>query len=100
MMKKSSHDDPSQKVNSTIEKHTREHMATFAQITLSEFQLLLRGVTLPSETTVIVTFEDEQAAIAIVQRQKALDAMRKLRGSGNGKLVTALLHERERERER
>ena len=75
-------------------------MTTLTHITLSEFQWLLRGVALPSETKVTVTFEDEQTAVAILRRQKTMDAMRKLRGSGNGKLVTALLHEREQERER
>jgi hypothetical protein len=73
-------------------------MATLVHITLSEFQSLLRFVTLPSETKVTVTFEDEQSAVTVLKRQKALEAMRKLRGSGNGNLVTALLQERERER--
>lgn len=75
-------------------------MTTLAHITLSEFQWLVRGIALPSETKVTVTFEDDQTAVAIARRQKAMEAMRKLRGSGNGKLVTALLHEREQERER
>ena len=73
---------------------------TFAHITLAEFQSLLQVVRLPSETTLTVTFEDEQATLALIKRKKALDAMRKLRGSGNGNLVNALLHERQRERER
>lgn len=73
---------------------------TFAHITLAEFQSLLQVVRLPSETTLTVTFEDEQATLALLKRKKALDAMKKLRGSGNGNLVNALLHERQRERER
>ncbi len=72
---------------------------TLAHITLSEFQSLLQGVRLPLETMLTVTFEDEHAAL-MLKRQKAVNAMRKLRGSGNGNLVNALLQERKRERER
>ena len=73
-------------------------MATLAHITLSEFESLIRFVRLSPETRVTVTFEDQQAAIAILKRQKALEAMQKLRGSGNGRLVNVLLQEREREK--
>ncbi len=73
---------------------------TLAHMTLSEFQSLLQGVRLPLETMLTVTFEDEHTALVILKRQKALNAMRKLRGSGNGNLVNALLQERKRERER
>jgi hypothetical protein len=73
-------------------------MTTLAHITLSEFQTLLRGVQLPVETRLTITFEDERSAMAIVQRQKALEAMRKLRGSGNGNLLRVLLQDREREK--
>jgi hypothetical protein len=73
-------------------------MTTLAHITLSEFQTLLRGTQLPTETRLTVTFEDERSAMAIMQRQKALEAMRKLRGSGNGNLLRVLLQDREREK--
>lgn len=73
-------------------------MTTLAHITLFEFETLLKGVELPKETRLTVTFEDEQSAIAIAQRTKALEAMRKLRGSGNGNLVRVLLQDREREK--
>ena len=75
-------------------------MTTLAHITLFEFETLLKGVELPKETRLTVTFEDEQSAIAIAQRTKALEAMRKLRGSGNGNLVRVLLQDREREKTR
>ena len=73
-------------------------MTTLAHITLFEFETLLKGVELPKETRLTVTFEDEQSAIAIAQRTKALKAMHKLRGSGNGNLVNVLLQDREREK--
>ena len=73
-------------------------MATLAHITLSEFESLVQQVKLPSETRLSVTFEDERAAVEIMKRKKALEAMRKLRGSGNGKLVSVLLQERARDK--
>lgn len=73
-------------------------MTTLVHITLSEFQTLLRGVQLPRETRLTVTFEDERSAIAIAQRKKAIEAMRKLRGSGNGNLMKVLLQDREQEK--
>lgn len=75
-------------------------MTTLDHITLSEFESLIQHVKLPSETRLTVMFEDDQAAIELIKRQKALEAMQKLRGSGNGKLVNILLQEREREKER
>ncbi|MFZ2955440.1 MAG: hypothetical protein WA705_00890 [Candidatus Ozemobacteraceae bacterium] len=73
-------------------------MPTLAHITLSEFESLVHQARLPSETRLTVMFEDERAVIEVMKRKKALDAMGKLRGSGNGKLVTVLLQERERDR--
>ena len=72
-------------------------MATMAHITLSEFESLVRSVKLPSETRSTVTVEDDRAAVEIVKRKRALEAMQELRGSGNGNLVHALLRERERD---
>ena len=73
-------------------------MATLAHITLSEFELLVQQAKLPSETRLTVMFEDERAVIEVMKRKKAIDAMGKLRGSGNGKLVNVLLQERERDK--
>ncbi len=73
-------------------------MSTLTHITLSEFQTLLRCVQLPVETRLTVTFEDERSAMAILQRKRALEAMRKLRGSGNGNLLTVLFQDREQEK--
>ena len=74
-------------------------MTTLAHITLSEFQSLLRFVELSSETRLTVTFEDDRSAVAMLKRKKALVAMKKLRGSGNGNLINVLLQEREREKD-
>lgn len=73
-------------------------MTTLTHITLSEFQTLLKGIQLPRETRLTVTFEDKQSAMAIAQRNKALEALHKLRGSGNGNLLRVLLEDREREK--
>lgn len=62
-------------------------MTTSTHITLSEFQTLLKGIPLP-----------ERPAMAIAQRNKALEALHKLRGSGNGNLLRVLLEDREREK--
>ncbi len=74
-------------------------MTTLSNITLSEFDSLLRGVHLPTETRVTITFEDDHTALELIKRKKALEAMRRLRGSGNGNLVNVLLQERKRDME-
>lgn len=73
-------------------------MTTLAHITLSEFESLVQSVKLPSETRLTVTAEDDRAAVEMMKRKKALEAMQKLRGSGNGNLVNVLLQERERDK--
>ena len=73
-------------------------MQTLENITVSEFQDLLDHVKLPTKTRFTVTFEDEQSAIKILKRKRAIEAMQKLRGSGNGNLVAALLEEREKDK--
>ncbi len=73
-------------------------MSTLAHITLSEFQSLLHTVKLPSDTRLTITFEDQRSAVKILKRKRALEAMRKLKGSGNGNLVTVLLKEREEDK--
>jgi predicted RNase H-like HicB family nuclease len=51
---------------------------------------------MPTKTRLTVTFEDDQSALEILKRKRAIEAMQKLRGSGNGNLVNALLKEREK----
>ncbi len=72
-------------------------MSTFENVTLSELQNLLQSLQLPPDTRLTVEFEDAQAVLKAVKRQKAIEAMKKLKGSGNGNLVSALLTEREKE---
>jgi hypothetical protein len=73
-------------------------MQTIENITLSEFQDLINHVKLPTKTRLSVTFEDDQSAIEIVKRKRAIEAMKKLKGSGNGNLVSALLKDREKDK--
>jgi hypothetical protein len=61
-------------------------MTTLENITLSEFKSWLNRARLPAKTRLTVTFED-QAVIEILKRNSATEAMKKLRGSGNGKLA-------------
>ena len=72
-------------------------MATLEHLTFSELEKLIRTLDLPSDTRLTVTFDDEKVTQKAVKRQKALDAMKQLKGSGNGKLVATLLTERERD---
>ena len=72
-------------------------MSTIEHVTLSELQDVLQTLQLPPDTRVTVKFEDTQAVQKAVRRQKAIEAMQKLKGSGNGNLVAALLAEREKE---
>ena len=73
-------------------------MQTLENITLSEFQELLNHVKLPIKTRLTVTFQDDQSAMEILKRKRAIEAMQKLRGSGNGNLVNVLLKEREKDK--
>lgn len=73
-------------------------MSTLENITLSEFKALLNRVKLPAKTRLTVTFENHQSALEILKRKRATEAMKKLRGSGNGNLVNALLNERENDK--
>lgn len=72
-------------------------MSTLERLTLSELQNLLSSMHLPSDTRMTVTSEDVQVPEAAMRREKASAALRKLRGSGNGRLVTALLRDREKD---
>ncbi len=73
-------------------------MPTLEHITVSEFQNLLNHSKLPPKTRLTVTFEDDKTGIEILKRKRATEAMQKLKGSGNGKLVAALLEERHRDK--
>jgi len=73
-------------------------MSTLENITLSEFKALINRAKLPAKTRLTVTSEDHQSALVIAKRKRATDAMKKLRGSGNGNLVNALLKEREKDK--
>ena len=70
-------------------------MSTIKYVTLSELQNLLQSLKLPPETRLTIKFENDQAVQKALKQQKALKAMKELKGSGNGNLVTALLTERE-----
>jgi predicted house-cleaning NTP pyrophosphatase (Maf/HAM1 superfamily) len=72
-------------------------MATIENITLIELQKMLGSLNLPSDTRITVTIEDNEVTEKALKREKALKAMKKLKGSGTGNLVTALLKEREKD---
>jgi len=72
-------------------------MSTIEHVTLSELQNLLQSLKLPPETRLTIKFENGQAIQKALKRQKAIEAMKELKGSGNGNLVTALLKKREEE---
>ena len=73
-------------------------MSTLAHITLSELQTLLHDIKLPLDTRLTVTFEDHKSALKVLKRRQALEAMQKLKGSGNGNLVAVLLKDREEDK--
>ena len=73
-------------------------MSTLENITLSEFRAFINRIKLPAKTRLTVTFEDAPSAAEILKRKRAIEAMQKLRGSGNGNLVNALLNEREKDK--
>lgn len=72
-------------------------MTKLSHITLSEFESLVQGVKLARDTRLTVIFEDDRTAVQLIKRKKALEAMRRLRGSGNGNLLNVLLQEREKD---
>lgn len=72
-------------------------MAPIERVTISELQDLLQSLKLPPDTRLTVEFEDAQVVQKAFKRQKAIEAMKKLKGSGNGNLVSALLTERKKE---
>ena len=72
--------------------------STLSSITLSELESLLRHLKLPSDTKLTVIFEDKRTGAEVLRRKKALAAMKKLKGSGNGRLVSTLLEERAKDK--
>ena len=72
-------------------------MSTIEHVTISELQDLLQSLQLPPDTRLTIKFENAQAVEKAFKRQKAVEAMKRLKGSGNGNLVDALLTEREKE---
>ncbi|MCU0286189.1 MAG: hypothetical protein MUF15_07290 [Acidobacteria bacterium] len=73
-------------------------MSTVENITVSEFKDLLNHVKLPEKTRLTVTFDDNQMTLEILKKKRALEAIHKLRGSGNGNLVKTLLKERAKDK--
>ena len=71
-------------------------MSTKINITLSELQSFLNHLSLPSETRLSIVFDDNNVSVEIMKRERAIDAIKKLKCSGNGNLTTALLKERQR----
>lgn len=69
-------------------------MSTLESVTVSELTDLLHTLQLPPNTRMKIIFEDETAVQTAIKRKKALEAMQKLKGSGNGNLVNALLTDR------
>ena len=75
-------------------------MPKLEHVTLSQLEGFIESSGLPRDLRVTVSFEEGQAPEMRQQRVKAQAALAKLRGSGNGGLVRALLRERERDAER
>ncbi len=75
-------------------------MPTTEQVPLSQLEKMLRKLNLPGDTRVTVRFDDDEAAEKVLKRKRALEAMKKLRGSGNGRLLETLLKEREKDKSR
>lgn len=69
-------------------------MAPHEFVTASELPDLLRSLQLPPDTRLKIIFEDDEVIQKAEKRRRALAAMQKLKGSGNGNLVAALLNER------
>jgi len=81
-------------------RQEKANMPTAINTTLSELRPFLDHLSLPSKTKLKIIFEDNDTDSEIRKRQMAIDAMGKLKGSGNGNLVDALLRERAKDRTR
>jgi len=74
-------------------------METLSHITVSELQALLNTTNLPQGIRLTVMFEDDLGNTQAAKRLKTLAAMKKLKGSGNGNLVKALLQDRAKDKQ-
>ncbi|ETR69967.1 MAG: hypothetical protein OMM_09159 [Candidatus Magnetoglobus multicellularis str. Araruama] len=75
-------------------------MSTMINSTISELQFLLNQAQLPSKTRIRIIFEDKNRGAEILKRKRTIEAMRQLRGSGNGNLLDVLLTDRKRDNEK
>ena len=75
-------------------------MPTMLNSTISELQYLLNQSELSSTTRIRIIVDDDNHVIELLKRKKAIDAMNKLRGSGNGNLLNVLLTEREKDKQK
>ncbi len=73
-------------------------MTTLSSIKFSDLKDLLKSTDLPDDSRVTITFEDDRVGEEVSRREKALSAMKKLRGTGNGGLVKALLGQRQEDK--
>jgi hypothetical protein len=72
-------------------------MTTLSSIKFSDLRDLLKSANVPEDSRVTITFEDDRVGTEISKREKALAAMKKLRGTGNDKLVKTLLDQRKKD---
>lgn len=73
-------------------------MSTPTSITVSELKTLLSSMKLPADTKLTIAFEDDDATAELLKRKAAISAIQKLKGSGNGRLVSVLLEERQKDK--
>lgn len=73
-------------------------MTTIEHITFDELETIFRSTRLPNDTRLTVTFEDSSDVLKRIKKKKALEAMKKLKGSGTGNLVSVLLEERAKDK--
>jgi hypothetical protein len=73
-------------------------MIIFEQVNLTELPERLHLLNLPAETRLTVIAEDNSVAQPRWNKTTSLAAMNRLKGSGNGKLVVALLEARKQEK--
>ena len=73
-------------------------MTTLSSIKFSDLKDLLKSANVPEDSRVTITFEDDRVGTEISKREKALAAMKKLRGTGNGNLMKSLLDQRNKDK--
>ena len=73
-------------------------MSTIKHVTISELQKQLHSLLLPSDTQLTVIIEEDKRIKRVWNKEKAIKAMKRLKGSGNGQLVSALLRERRKDK--